>query len=156
VILLPNVALKHSGSYFHSKLEWASEAMIANATYFGNAQWAQEYLDYCHRDSHFKSRWLAAGGDRTGKVVIVWVYRAARYRGRREMEIPARQYVVGTPAIGARQRAVVDVRGQAPWRLVIGRGVTCRGKKPTRRPKQPFEAFAPPVRGANQSGLWSG
>jgi len=69
-ILLPNVALEHSGSYFHSKLEWASEAMIANATYFGNAQWAQEYLDYCHRDAHFKSRWLAAGGDWTGKVVI--------------------------------------------------------------------------------------
>jgi hypothetical protein len=45
-ILLPNVALEHSGSYFHSKLEWASEAIIANATYFGNAQWAQEYLDY--------------------------------------------------------------------------------------------------------------
>ena len=168
-ILLPNVALEHSGSYFHSKLEWASEAMIANATYFGNAQWAQEYLDYCHRDSHFKSRWLAAGGDWTGKVVIVGVYRAARYgfhktvnqqswgparrrrhqgilsvdagaagirrwclsaqpsnwrggpvrrRGRREMEIPARQYVVGTPGIVAHQRAVVDVRGQAPWRSV--------------------------------------
>ena len=45
-ILLPNVALEHSGSYFHSKLEWASEAIVANATYFGNAQWAQEYLDY--------------------------------------------------------------------------------------------------------------
>ncbi|MET3917010.1 SAM-dependent methyltransferase [Variovorax sp. OAS795] len=69
-ILLPNVALENSGKYFHSKLEWTSEAMIANATYFGNAQWAQEYLDYCHRDPHFKSRWLAAGGDWTGKVVI--------------------------------------------------------------------------------------
>ena len=78
-ILLPNVAFEHSGSYFQSKLECASEAMIANATYFGNAQWAQEYLDYCHRDSYFKSRWLAAGGDWTGKVVIVGVYRAARY-----------------------------------------------------------------------------
>jgi hypothetical protein len=116
-----------------------------------------------------QSRWLVAGGDWTGKAVIVWVYRAARYgfhktvnqqswgparrrrhqgilsvdagaagirrwclsaqpsnwrggpvrrRGRREMEIPARQYVVGTPGIVAHQRAVVDVRGQAPWRSV--------------------------------------
>jgi ubiquinone/menaquinone biosynthesis C-methylase UbiE len=69
-ILLPNVTLEHSGTYFHSKLERTSSAILANATYFGNAQWAQEYLDYCHRDSHFKSRWLAAGGDWTGKVVI--------------------------------------------------------------------------------------
>jgi hypothetical protein len=85
-----------------------------------------------------------------------WRGGPVRRRGRREMEIPARQYVVGTPGIVAHQRAVVDVRGQAPWRSVIGFGVTCRGKKPTRGPKQPFEAFAPPVRGANQSGLWSG
>lgn len=57
-ILLPNVTFEHSGSYLHSRLEWASEALSANATYFGNAQWAQEYPDYCHRDSNFKSRWV--------------------------------------------------------------------------------------------------
>jgi SAM-dependent methyltransferase len=69
-ILLPDVTLKHYGTYF----EWAptrqSEAIQANATYFGNLEWAQEYLDFCHRDAHFRSRWLAAAGDWTDKVVI--------------------------------------------------------------------------------------
>jgi len=43
-ILLPDVTLDRSGSYFHPKLERASNAITANATYCGNAQWAQEYL----------------------------------------------------------------------------------------------------------------
>lgn len=69
-ILLPHASLKRSGAYFRSGLERKTDAITANATYFGNAQWAQEYLDFCHRDAHFKSRWLAAAGDWTDKVVI--------------------------------------------------------------------------------------
>jgi hypothetical protein len=66
-ILLPHASLKRSGAYFESGLERKTDAITANATYFGNAQWAQEYLDFCHRDAHFKSRWLAAAGDWTDK-----------------------------------------------------------------------------------------
>lgn len=35
-ILLPNATLEHSGTYFHSKLERTSNAILANATYFGD------------------------------------------------------------------------------------------------------------------------
>jgi ubiquinone/menaquinone biosynthesis C-methylase UbiE len=48
----------------------ASEAIRANAFYFGNKEWAAEYLTYCHRSEQFKERWLAATGDWTGKVVV--------------------------------------------------------------------------------------
>ena len=69
-ILLPNVKLKQSGAYYESGLKKKTEAITANATYFGNPQWAREYLDFCHRDAHFRSRWLAAAGDWTDKIVI--------------------------------------------------------------------------------------
>lgn len=48
----------------------ASDAIRANAFYFGNKAWAEEYLTYCHRSEQFKERWLAATGDWTGKVVV--------------------------------------------------------------------------------------
>jgi len=69
-ILLPDVALTPCEHYWKSILPNNSDALTANATYFGNAAWAQEYLDFCHRDAHFRSRWLAAGGEWTDKVVI--------------------------------------------------------------------------------------
>ncbi len=69
-ILLDGVLLESRGRHFETALHNVSEAINANATYFGNADWAQEYLDSCHRDPHFKSRWLAAGGDWTDKVVV--------------------------------------------------------------------------------------
>ncbi|SOD28133.1 Methyltransferase domain-containing protein [Variovorax sp. YR752] len=69
-ILLPDVVLTRCDYYLESILPNNSDALTANATYFGNATWAKEYLDYCHRDAHFRSRWLAAGGDWTDKVVI--------------------------------------------------------------------------------------
>jgi len=69
-ILLPGVVLTPRSLYFESEIPNISAGLEANATYFGNAGWAQEYLDFCHRDEHFRSRWLAAGGDWTGKVVI--------------------------------------------------------------------------------------
>jgi SAM-dependent methyltransferase len=69
-ILLPNVTLQHFGAYFGWEPPRQSEAIQANATYFGNLEWAREYLDFCHRDAYFRSRWLAAAGDWTDKVVI--------------------------------------------------------------------------------------
>lgn len=69
-ILMPDVKIKRRPAYLEMELTDVSDAVTANATYFGNAEWAQEYLTYCHRDDHFKSRWLAAGGDWTGKVVV--------------------------------------------------------------------------------------
>lgn len=69
-ILKPDAGLKDAGAYLQDAAVPASEAIRANATYFGNMDWAQEYLDNCHRDAHFRARWLAAGGDWSGKVVI--------------------------------------------------------------------------------------
>jgi ubiquinone/menaquinone biosynthesis C-methylase UbiE len=69
-ILLPGALLRREEHYFETALPSRSAGLSANAFYFGNQAWAQEYLDFCHRDVHFKSRWLAAGGEWTDKVVI--------------------------------------------------------------------------------------
>lgn len=62
-ILLPHVVLERRGHYLESILPGNSDALTANAIYFGNEAWAREYLASCHRDGHFRNRWLAAGGD---------------------------------------------------------------------------------------------
>lgn len=69
-ILLPDVVLVRRGSYLESILPGNSDALTANAMYFGNEAWAREYLASCHRDGYFRSRWLAATGEWTDKVVI--------------------------------------------------------------------------------------
>lgn len=69
-ILLPGTVLERRSAYLQAPLPQASAGLMANATYFGNPKWAQEYLDNCHRDEHFRSRWQAATGDWTDKVVI--------------------------------------------------------------------------------------
>lgn len=48
----------------------ASEGLKANAYYFNDPEWAEEYLIYCHRDEHFKSRWRQALGDYENKIVV--------------------------------------------------------------------------------------
>lgn len=68
--LLPGVEVVAREEYFECPIKHPSEAIDANAFYFGNAAWAQEYLDYCHRTDHFKDRWTAAIGDWSGKVVV--------------------------------------------------------------------------------------
>jgi ubiquinone/menaquinone biosynthesis C-methylase UbiE len=68
--LKPGTAIKESGSYLECEIPNPTEGMKANAYYFGNFDWAEEYLIYCHRDEHFKSRWTAALGDWTDKVVV--------------------------------------------------------------------------------------
>lgn len=48
----------------------SSEGLKANAYYFNNSEWTEEYLTYCHRDDNFKSRWKAALGDYRDKIVV--------------------------------------------------------------------------------------
>ncbi|MBB1600442.1 class I SAM-dependent methyltransferase [Variovorax sp. UMC13] len=63
-------AASMAGNPMSLVVDEASEAIRANAFYFGNKAWAEEYLTYCHRSEQFKERWLAATGDWTGKVVV--------------------------------------------------------------------------------------
>ncbi|WP_439882587.1 class I SAM-dependent methyltransferase [Pontibacter sp. MBLB2868] len=68
--LLPNVSLKDSGSYLECPIENLAEGLKANAYYFSHPEWAEEYLTYCHRSEAFRSRWAAAVGDWTDKIVV--------------------------------------------------------------------------------------
>jgi ubiquinone/menaquinone biosynthesis C-methylase UbiE len=68
--LKPGTDIKESGSYLECKIANPTEAIKANAYYFGNFDWAEEYLIYCHRSDSFKTRWTAALGDWTDKVVV--------------------------------------------------------------------------------------
>lgn len=69
-LLLPGVVVRRKGGHYQVELENPSEAIQANAFYFSNPSWAEEYLTYCHRSESFRQRWLAAAGDWTGKVVL--------------------------------------------------------------------------------------
>ncbi|MVN22015.1 methyltransferase domain-containing protein [Mucilaginibacter sp. HMF7410] len=68
--LKPEVQFKHQGDYLEFPILRKSKALHANAYYFGQQEWAVEYLKYCHRGKAFKSRWQAAVGDWTDKVVV--------------------------------------------------------------------------------------
>jgi ubiquinone/menaquinone biosynthesis C-methylase UbiE len=68
--LKPGTDIKESGSYLECRIANPTEAIKANAYYFGNFDWAEEYLIYCHRSDSFKTRWTAALGDWTDKVVV--------------------------------------------------------------------------------------
>lgn len=68
--LKPGTEIKESESYLECEIKDPSEAIKANAYYFGNFDWAEEYLIYCHRSDSFKTRWTAALGDWTDKVVV--------------------------------------------------------------------------------------
>lgn len=69
-LFMPGAAVLRTGTHYQFGSCLATDGMLANATYFGNPVWAKEYLDSCHRDDHFRARWLAAGGDWSGKVVV--------------------------------------------------------------------------------------
>jgi ubiquinone/menaquinone biosynthesis C-methylase UbiE len=58
------------GKYIEFAIEDETEAIKANAFYFNNPEWAEEYLTYCHRSDSFKKRWLAAMGSWDNKVVV--------------------------------------------------------------------------------------
>jgi ubiquinone/menaquinone biosynthesis C-methylase UbiE len=68
--LKPGVEVKENENYWEFSISNPSEAIKANAYYFGNFEWAEEYLIYCHRSDSFKTRWTAALGDWTDKVIV--------------------------------------------------------------------------------------
>lgn len=68
--LKPGAEMIDKGNYFECPIPKPSEAIKANAYYFNNPEWAEEYLTYCHRSDTFKSRWTAAMGDWTDKIVV--------------------------------------------------------------------------------------
>jgi len=68
--LKPGIEIQERGNYLECPIIDPSEAIKANAYYFGNHEWAEEYLIYCHRDEAFKSRWTAAIGDWSNKVIV--------------------------------------------------------------------------------------
>jgi len=66
----PGIKVKKTESYLEFEIENPTKAIDANAYYFGNFEWAEEYLIYCHRNDAFKTRWSAALGDWTDKVIV--------------------------------------------------------------------------------------
>ena len=63
-------AIKKQDNYLEFDIENPDEALQANAVYYNNKEWAEEYFIYVHRSDAFKSRWHAAIGDITDKVVV--------------------------------------------------------------------------------------
>ncbi|WP_439882596.1 class I SAM-dependent methyltransferase [Pontibacter sp. MBLB2868] len=62
--------IQDDGKHLKCPIENPSEGLKANAYYFNHPEWAEEYLTYCHRSEAFRSRWMAAIGDWTDKVVL--------------------------------------------------------------------------------------
>lgn len=60
----------HHDKYIEFTIDKISEAIKANAYYFNEPEWAEEYLTYCHRSDSFKRRWLAAIGSWDDKIVV--------------------------------------------------------------------------------------
>jgi ubiquinone/menaquinone biosynthesis C-methylase UbiE len=68
--LLDDATVIEHSKYLEFPIKNPSEEIKANAYYFNHPEWAAEYLQYCHRSDTFKSRWSAAMGDWTNKVVL--------------------------------------------------------------------------------------
>ncbi|RZI73991.1 MAG: class I SAM-dependent methyltransferase [Variovorax sp.] len=68
--LKSGISLIRKSNYFEAPIPNDTAAIRANAYYFSQPEWAQEYLQYCHRSEHFRSRWLRATGPWDGKVVL--------------------------------------------------------------------------------------
>lgn len=69
-LLKKDASYIYKGDYIEFPILRRSASLEANAYYFGNEAWSEEYLKYCHRSDTFRDRWLAAGGEWTGKVII--------------------------------------------------------------------------------------
>lgn len=68
--LSPDAQIRETDNYLEIPIDNPSEGLMANAYYFNHPEWAEEYLTYCHRSEPFRSRWAAAVGDWTDKVVV--------------------------------------------------------------------------------------
>jgi len=64
------IRLEQAGSLLSHPIRNPSEAIEANASYFGNREWAEEYLHFCHREDTFRGRWLKAIGNYSDKIVV--------------------------------------------------------------------------------------
>jgi len=62
--------IEEKENYLQIPIPHPSEGLKANAYYFNDPEWAEEYLTYCHRSDEFINRWKAAIGDWNGKVVL--------------------------------------------------------------------------------------
>lgn len=51
-------------------IDHPSRGIEANAYYFGQPEWAQNYLDAVHRDREFQDRWFAMTGSWQHKIVV--------------------------------------------------------------------------------------
>ncbi|MDB5008532.1 MAG: methyltransferase [Mucilaginibacter sp.] len=68
--LIPEAGVTDKTDYLEFDIKDNSDAIRDNAYYFDNPEWAEEYLIYCHRSEPFKSRWEAALGDVSQKIVV--------------------------------------------------------------------------------------
>jgi ubiquinone/menaquinone biosynthesis C-methylase UbiE len=68
--LVADADISEAGRYLRCPIHHPSEGLKANAFYFNHPEWAEEYLTYCHRSDAFKSRWEAALGNLSDKIVI--------------------------------------------------------------------------------------
>jgi SAM-dependent methyltransferase len=69
-LLKPGFNFTDRGTYYEFPILDVSESLNANAYYFGNKEWSDEYLKYCHREPTFIDRWQKAAGDWSNKTVI--------------------------------------------------------------------------------------
>lgn len=68
--LQPDAVIEETETYLQIPINQPSEGLKANAYYFNQPEWAEEYLTYCHRSDEFINRWRAAIGDWNDKVVV--------------------------------------------------------------------------------------
>jgi SAM-dependent methyltransferase len=69
-LLKPGYNFSDRGAYYEFPILNVTESLSANAYYFGNKEWSDEYLKYCHREPTFIARWQKAAGDWSNKTVI--------------------------------------------------------------------------------------
>lgn len=62
--------IREKENHLEVPIKYPSESLCANAYYFSQPEWAEEYLTYCHRSEEFINRWKAVVGDCTDKVVL--------------------------------------------------------------------------------------
>jgi len=68
--LLPDLEITDKKDFLAFNIKKLSPAKAANTYYFNNPKWAEEYLTFCHRSDHFKSRWETAIGNLKNKIVV--------------------------------------------------------------------------------------
>jgi ubiquinone/menaquinone biosynthesis C-methylase UbiE len=68
--LKENTEIEEKENYLETPIRQLSEGLCANAYYFSQPEWAEEYLTYCHRSETFISRWDTAVGSLDDKIIV--------------------------------------------------------------------------------------